>query len=324
MRLELSVVPPKLRRQSDYNAAWNMRTLIMMARAGMLDLESEAPERIAQSESEAEAAFELRNEEHWGRYFQHVLVRVKEGAHRNREVFDTVISQERTRSFEAAEAGEAMLDALLDGEVEVSRLLERLYRNHAEGRSVIVSKACGGCPQHRREGRAHTHYAEPAAFGIEQVGPFDAAVWQSHFPHLDLGAPVLLALPEDSEEGAILVVLRDLVALLGIRELGVTSRFRRRTVELRTLHKSAPDGVLLMQDLEEEVRGPTSYRLARASVWEPGDRRPIPTFLFGLDRPLHIILTPERTRDPWHPRRRLIDTGSNVLSFDQFKSGVRA
>lgn len=324
MRLDLSVVPPKLRRQSDYNAAWNMRTLIMMARAGMLDLESEAPERIAQLESEAEAAFELRNEEHWGRYFRHALVHVKEGAHRNREVFDAIISQERTRSFEAAKAGEAMLDAMLDGDVEVSALLDRLYRSHAEGRSVVVSRACGGCPQHRLEGGAHTHYAEPAAFGIEQVGPFDAAIWQSRFPHLGLGAPVLLALPEDGEDGGILPVLGDLIALLGVREVGVTRQFRGRNVELKTLHKYAPDGVLLVQDLEEEVRDPTSYQLARASVWDPGDRQSIPTFLFGLGRPLHVILTPARTLDPWHPRRRLIDTGSNVLSFDQFKLGVRA
>ena len=325
MRLDLSVVPPRLRRQTDYNAAWNMRTLIMMARAGMLDLESEAPERITQFEAEAESAFELRNEEYWNRYFGQVLVRVKEGAHRNKEVFDAIISRERTRSFEAAKAGEAMLDALLDGRVEVSALLDGLYRNHAEGRSVVVSKACGGCPQHRREGGAHTYYAEPAAFGIEQVGRPDTGAWRSHFPHLDLGAPIILALPKDDEEGGVPPILGDLVALLGVREVGVTRRFRSRNLDIRALHKRAPDGVLLMQDLEEEeVRGPTSYQLARASVWDAGGQQPIPRFLFGMDRPLHVILVAATTPDPWHPQRRLIDTGANVLSFDQFKSGVRA
>jgi superfamily II DNA or RNA helicase len=325
IRVDLSVVPPSLRRQTDYNAAWNMRTLIMMARAGMLNLESEAPERIAQIESEADATLAIRNEEHWGRYFRHVLVRVQEGAHRNKEVFDAIISHERTRSVEAAKVGDAMLDALLDGHVEVSAQLERLYRNHAEGRSVVVSKACGGCPQHRREGGAHTYYAEPAAFGIEQVGQPDTGAWRSHFPHLDLGAPIILALPKDDEEGGVLPVLRDLVALLGVREVGVTRRFRSRNLDTKSLHKHAPDGVLLVQDLEEEeVRGPTSYQLARASVWDAGDRQPIPRFLFGMDRPLHVILVAATTQDPWHPQRRLIDTGANVLSFDQFKSGVRA
>ena len=239
MRLDLSVVPPRLRRQTDYNAAWNMRTLIMMARAGMLDLESKAPERIAQFESEAEAAFELRNEEHWGRYFRQVLVRVKEGAHRNKEVFDAIISQERTRSFEAAKAGEAMLDALLDGRVEVSALLDRLYRNHAEGRSVVVSKACGGCPQHRREGGAHTHYAEPAAFGIEQVGQIDAGAWRSHFPHLDLRTHHFGA-AKRRRTGWCSANSGDLVASLGVREVGVTGRFRSRNVDITALHKRGP------------------------------------------------------------------------------------
>jgi len=163
MRLDLSVVPPRLRRQTDYNAAWNMRTLIMMARAGMLDLESEPPERLAHLESEAEAALELRNEEHWGRYFRQVLVRVKEGAHRNKEVSTTIISRSAQGPSRAAKAGEAMLDALLDGRVEVVNAPRPSLPQSRRGASVVVSKACGGCPQHRREGGAHTHYAEPAA-----------------------------------------------------------------------------------------------------------------------------------------------------------------
>lgn len=50
LELDLSVVPPRLRRQSDHNESWNMRTLIMMARAGMLELASQPPSRIAQQE----------------------------------------------------------------------------------------------------------------------------------------------------------------------------------------------------------------------------------------------------------------------------------
>src|SRR5690606_12796431 len=88
LEVDLAVVPPRLRRQSDYNQSWNMRTLIMMARAGMLGLESQPPARIAQQEEESEAAFELRSDEHWSEYFQRTVVGMSELGHLSRERFD--------------------------------------------------------------------------------------------------------------------------------------------------------------------------------------------------------------------------------------------
>ena len=152
LELNLDVVPPRLRRQSDYNASWNMRTLIMMARAKMIDLESRPPEIIARNEDETESDLDLRNEEHWARYFRNTVVSVLEVGHRDQSVFDQLIRDERSRSFGAASYSRALLDELLSGKVEVSGLLDRLYRNYAPGRTLVVSPACGGCPVHRQLG----------------------------------------------------------------------------------------------------------------------------------------------------------------------------
>jgi ATP-dependent DNA helicase RecQ len=70
LEVDLAAVPPRLRRQSDYNQSWNMRTLIMMARAGMLTLQSTAPSPVARKEDETASAFERRTEDLWSNYYQ--------------------------------------------------------------------------------------------------------------------------------------------------------------------------------------------------------------------------------------------------------------
>src|SRR5262249_38047138 len=65
LEVDLDVVPPRLSQQSDYNAAWNMRTLIMMARAGLLQLESEPPDGPARLPEETDIQFEMRSEAYW-------------------------------------------------------------------------------------------------------------------------------------------------------------------------------------------------------------------------------------------------------------------
>ena len=323
LEIDLAVVPPRLRRQSDFNESWNMRTLIMMARAGMLELESKPPAKIAQHEDEAMSAFELRGEEYWPEYFQHTVIRMTEFGHLSRERFESLIGQERQRSFDGAKENRNQLDKLVSGSVEVSNLLDHLYRSNAPGRSVIVSRACGGCPAHRREGTANIHYSAPPAYGIEQVGRPNLCLFETRFPQLDLGDPVLLAVEEPFDDADLIALLKDFVAMFGIREIATQTAFRQRNPALATLHKHSNDHLLLLQLLEEEVLQPSSYEVPRVTLWTASQGDRIPTQLFTMKRPLHVIIAPASTPDPLNARRRIADTGSNVLTVDQFKLGAR-
>ena len=320
LELDLDVVPPRLHQQSDYNASWNMRTLIMMARARMIELESRPPEMISRAEDETEAAFDLRNEEHWARYFRQTVVSVLKAGHRNQAVFDQLIRDERSRSLNAAALNRKLLGDLLGGEIEVSHLLGQLYRNHALGRSLIVSTACGGCPVHRTAGKKDLNYLEPLAYGIERVAPSETALFREKFPHLNIAAPTVLTLPETVDPSSILEILGDLIATFGIREVAAPDAFMAGNPGLRVLHRKASDGILLLQSLEEDASRHSSYQVSRATLLWGG---PVPPHIFLLDRPLHIILAPASTPDPWHAGRKLADTGTNILSFDQFKLGAR-
>ncbi|NYT32075.1 protein DpdF [Rhizobium sp. WYCCWR 11128] len=323
LEVDLAVVPPRLRRQSDYNQSWNMRTLIMMARAGMLKLESQAPSRIAQREDESESAFELRSDEHWSEYFQRTVVGMSEFGHLSRERFEALIGQERQRSFDAATENRALLDKLLSGSTEVSLLLDRLYRSNAPGRSVIVSRACGGCPTHRHEGTANTDYSAPPAYGIEQVGRFDLSLFSGRFPQLDLNEPIILPVEDSVDDAALVGLLRDFVAMFGVREIATSASFRQRNPALSVLHKQSEDHVLLLQTLEEERLRPSSYELPRVTLWTDAMGTALPKDLFIMKRPLHVIIASASTPDSWNFARRIADTGSNVLAVDQFNLGAR-
>lgn len=320
LQVDLDVVPPRLSQQSDYNAAWNMRTLIMMARAGLLELESEPPEDPARLPEETDIQFEVRSDSYWALYFRKAVVRMRYDNYRSQVVFNERMGFERSRSLTAAVANTALLDRLLRGRTEVSALLDELYRSHAPRRSVVVSRPCGGCPEHRRAGGCEVNYAEPLAFGIEEVVAFDLTHLKTRFPHLNLAAPVILPLPARLDENGALAVLNDLVSGFGIREIAIPSRVRNNTT-VKGLHRRVQDRVLLVQSLEEEADCPTAYPVVRATLLLD------PLFashLYLLERPVHFVLTPADTPDPRHQERLLSDTGSNVLSYEVFMQGVRA
>lgn len=323
IQVDLAVVPPRLKQQSEYNEAWNMRTLIMMARAGMLTLESQPPLKVAQLETETVSDFEIRNGEYWSDYFQRAVVDIAEFGHLSKHRFEEIIGQERQRAFDAAAENRRLLNKLLGGAVEVSSLFDHLYRSHAPGRSVIVSRACGGCPVHRRGGKTNTHYSAPPAYGIEHVGQRDLGLFATRFPQLDLGEPIILPVEEPYDDAMLISLLKDFVSLFGVSEIATTAAFRKDNSALSMLHKHSEDNVLLLQSLEEEALRPSSYELPRVSLWTGVSGALLPSHLFMLKRPLHIIIAPESTPDPWVMGRRIADTGSNVLGVDQFKLGAR-
>lgn len=323
LEVDLALVPPRLRQQSDYNQSWNMRTLIMMARAGMLELESHPPSKTTQHEAETASDFELRNEEYWSDYFQRAVIGMAEFGHLSKDRFEELISRERQRSFDAASENRSLLNKLLVSSVEISTLLDHLYRSNAPGRSVIVSRACGGCPSHRRKGTNSMHYSAPPAYGIEQVGLHDPSVFTARFPQLDLGEPVIMPVEEPWDDATLIAILKDLVSLFSVREIATTTAFRQRNTALASLHKQSEDHMLLLQLLEEEALRPSSYELPRVSLWTGPSGTSVPPHLFTMKRPLHVIIAPRSTPDPWSPGRRIADTGSNVLSTDQFKLGAQ-
>jgi len=320
LRLDLDVVPPRLDRQTDYNEAWNMRTIIMMARAHVLSLRSAAPQVPARRENEDEYDFDARQEDYWERYFRQVEVAVLEANHADAKGFEALIGVERARAVRASTIGGALLHELLGGASEVATLLERLYRNHEPGRTLVVAKACGGCPAERRHSELKPQWTEPAVSTITRVKAPALEAWREAFAYLAPFNQVIVPLPDAIEDKVVIACLRALVSLYGVREVALRQEAGAVRAAVASLHAQTEDGLLLVQTLEEEGAVRPSYQLARASLIGPE----WPAHLFELSRPLHVIFAPRSTPDPTHPNRRLAETGQNTLSVEQLLTAARA
>lgn len=318
LRVNLGSVPAHGRRQTDYNKAWNVRTLIMMARAGMVQIESTPPDILLKDENETEAAFNARASKEWTAYYEQAVVRLLETGVRSPAVYEDMIGAERARALAAADRGQALRDALLDGSEEIADLLHQLYSSNKPGRLVVVSRACGGCPSGRRLHSDSVIYSAPAALGISEIGGFDFSNFLKAFGRLSADEPIIVALPENHREADLEEALSILVSRFGFREVAVSNSLRK-VGYLDSLHETISGKILLIQSLEEEARsGSSNYKLPRISVID--DRDDIAS-LYTIDRPLHVVLAKSTVPDPFHPNRKLIETGHNILSWDQFKAG---
>ena len=128
---------------------------------------------------------------------------------------------------------------------------------------------------------------------------------------------------EPYDDAALIALLKDFVSLFAVREIATPVAFRKRNQSLSGLHKQSDDHVLLLQTLEEETLRPSSYELPRVTLWTGPTSTTLPKHLFTMKRPLHVVIAPASTPDPWNLTRRIADTGSNVLAVDQFKLGAR-
>lgn len=316
--VDLTRVPGGLTQQSDYNRDWNMRTLILLARAGLIRLESVSPQFTEAPPGENDAGERARDDADWDQYFARIPVRILEGGLMDQARFEQRIGTQRQRGATAAgHAFARMLDAL-DGRREMAAVLTELYANDAPGRTVIVSPACRGCPA--SGGVAHadgTDYQIPPGIGIERVEPWDDAIWRIYFPGLAPGFVVVLCPGARGLDKEVLAGLKAAVALFGILEVAARATVWQREPALATLHHAARRRLLVRRDLLDTPTGPFTLPLPRATLLLPWGQRPLPDALISLQRPLHLVFAPEDLVDG-HPLRRWRDTNTNHIALAEF------
>jgi len=311
--VDLTLVPGGLIQQSDYNRDWNMRTLILLARAGLIRLESVRP-----PSDEAPSDERSSRDADWEGYFARIPIRVLDGGLMDQGHFQQRMGTERRRGTEAAgHAFTRMLDAL-DGREEMAAVLTDLYANDAPGRCVLVSPVCRGCAANG--GAAHSKgvdYQIPLGIGIECVESWDDTLWRRYFPSLDSSFAVVLFSGTDWPNAKVMDALKASVALFGVREVAAPATTWQREPALMTLHRAAPNRLLIRRDLEEAQAGPFTLPLPRATLLLPWDQRPLPDTLISLNRTLHLVFAPEDLADT-HPLRRWRDTHTNHIMLTDF------
>lgn len=318
--IDIDAVHQGLSGGSEYNVNWNMRTLILMARAGLVALELENnPED--QSEEPGEDASSLLAA------IANVRVRVLDDGHLRRETWETAIDASRNATLQAAERNLQMMRQLLpnsSGGVpqvgrEVGETLAQLYRISSVRWPVHVSQACGGCPRDRFEAVAPSYYSDPVTIPVARVISFSSEVWNGKFPWLD--PAFVFVFYDETRYGEpirqeIMQCAAWLVQSSGVREISIDPASPiARHPDWGGLYKRVRDKVLLHRSPIESDMEPYSP-LARLTVLDPNAPTDLVMEVQMLQRPFHVVLLPLGMLDPGNPLRRLSDVSPDSIRLE--------
>jgi ATP-dependent DNA helicase RecQ len=317
--IDIDAVRTGLQGGSEENVNWNMRTLILMARAGLIALELENnPNEI--SEEPGEDASSLLAA------IVNMRVRILDDGHLT-ERWEEAISSSRSATLRAAGRNLEMMLQLLPssskGVIQVGRevgeTLCQLYRITSMQWPVYVSHACGGCPSDRFKPIEHGHYAEPVAFPVSRVISSKPEAWLERFPWLD---PTFVFVfydetqPQWSLHRDIIQFAVWLVQYCGVREISMNSASSfAQFPEWSGLYRRTRDKVVLHRSLTQFDLEPYSP-LGRMTLLDTNAQTDLIQKVQILQRPFHFLLLPLGLPSPENSQRRLCEVTPNKIRLD--------
>ncbi len=126
-RVKLNTRPTHIHQDSDANVAWNLRTLVLLNRAGIIRLESEEPPDTLRLDGESDQAFEARRQKATDEYFATAYLTILNDRHLDEEVWERVVQPERSRMYAASRESFNRMNDLLSGNREIGELLRETY-----------------------------------------------------------------------------------------------------------------------------------------------------------------------------------------------------
>jgi superfamily II DNA/RNA helicase len=296
--IDLRSIRSGLAGDNEYNNAWNLKTLLLLCRAGLIELDI-GPQQSREDDDVAE-------------YFAPIWrlhVRIKDFSHLNAATWTIRVTPIRLRSIESGVQSLDLLASVLNGKKEISEVLSQLYRVNFGAMDIHVVAVCGGCPIHRRSPDEPLNYRPPLAAPIFRVPAYDQKPWNSRFPHL--AKPLTYLLFEgrlQDNEIEVLTVVAWLVQNKLVREVATFGdSYLIRNARWHDLYKQIADGVVVHRDIDDGGEEPYTP-LGRLTCFDQLPRNNDLAIASQLARPFHVILVPAETRDPSNGNRLLRDT----------------
>ncbi len=306
---------------SEHNVNWNMRTLILMARAGLIALEVEANRAEQENEPGEDASSLLAA-------LANVRVRILNDGHLVPDIWERAVSASRLRTLTAATRNLDLMRGLLPSthataqEIgrEVGETLAQLYRIDAGPWSVQVSQVCGGCQRDRFQLGRHEGYAAPVVVPIHRVAHVQNNVWLGKFPWIDPAFAYVFydeGHAPDLLRKAVMQFAEWLVHSCGVLEICASPRSALASnAQWLKLYQHTCNRVLLHRATQESDLEPYSP-LARMTLLDPDASCEQLSEVQMLQRPFHVVLLPLAMPDPGNPSRRLVDVTRNKMRLEK-------
>ncbi|MCB9759495.1 MAG: ATP-dependent DNA helicase RecQ [Alphaproteobacteria bacterium] len=323
--VRLDARPPGVQQDSDANIAWNLRTLVLMARAGLLRLETNPPPSPEQGEDEDDATFEARVREAYRIHALQFRVRPSNLAHDQVATWNEKVGAVRRASLRRAQASFQQVRELVGGRTPFARLFAKTYTVDAAG--IFVPPSGGSCPNARGSGvsfaSASAPAPEPLRRPVVEIAPRLRDVLSGLRPEQ---AFVTYARPQQGERSG-RAFTRRLIRLMktlvseGIRELCLSEPWLG-SLEVRRLYQHADPPLVLYTDPDEADPPGGGWAVPRLSLFEPGDPPARLADWLLLERPLHLVVLPEGLPDFHRPDRAFLSTRPHI-PLDDFTRRLR-
>ncbi|MEH1934465.1 MAG: protein DpdF [Nostoc sp.] len=295
--------------QSDQNRAWNIRTLTLMNRANLIEIDSEEPPQKKNSESESEQA--------WEDYRNSRSIRIRNECHLEKFIWESEVEPVRQERQNWSYKNLQLMKEALKPKRCISEIFAEAYsipsRHTPEPRNpVTVSRACGGCPVCRRNGITPFPGIMPASRPVWQKPNF---IPGKEMQRVLAGGKILLIFYDSLEQLNKFSRGRKLFKWLieqGMRNIVISPEYNQLLKESSRIHNS----FIFLFDSYERVLMP---RIPTVIFHPPGT--PLPAKYLSncsTSTTTRIILLPVNTPDPEREDRLLI----NIFSGRYFKFDV--
>lgn len=302
--LSLDTLPPRVSQTSELNASWNLRTLVLMARAGLLSFSALSPPSVEPLGTESASAFEARRKRELARFHRQVAVRVEDASRLREDRWNSWLGDLRNALQRADREDLQTIRELRDLKRPINEIFRSLYSltdPHAGPPPLR-----GSCPITRRQELDHHSVAEPELLDAERTDlAIQATLARLVAPARDAANRcfIVYETPLDPRgERRFRDELRTLLlrfAKMGIVEFALPDVFAPTAEEWRRLIAYAPSRFLTKTALRE-TDGPHGRPLPMPRLTlldEDALRGEELVQAMRAERPLHLIAVPASAHD---------------------------
>lgn len=307
-------------RGSRENEAWNLRTIALMMRAGLLRLDAERPPLTTEEMTPDETDEAFRH------YITSAVVEIIDPGHLDPATWARVVEPARRKTIKSSRLGFALMMEVLAHTRDLSGIFVDAYRvthNTALGPAADVAPqgGCGGCVDCRAHGR-HPYANRPST---PEGLAHPASTLSSGLAELvDASGPPLIVTfdPDEPRRTGRWPEFTELLGLLvrnGVRLLSASPTVLALPA-VATAHRKTRDGFLFTEPNPAHLFAP---RVATLIVHDPFVPRPVvPRRYFQVPSRPHprIILIPRDARDPERPDHDVIELRHPNVDVDTLLS----
>jgi hypothetical protein len=315
-RVNLKTRPTHIQQDSDANVAWNLRTLVLLNRAGVIRLESQEPPNVERAENESDRDFESRRQEIMDDFFSTAYLTILNHGHLDEQVWETVVQPERFRMYSASNESFYRMNQLLAGDVEIGKLLKETYTVKTANGGPSPEHCCSGCPACRANSvEASQRFSHPEPDLVECIEHGNVDELKTLF---SVQSPVVFVRVDNSHSDRERVKLcLDFVQQLarrGVDEFAIPEAWKSKQ-NWKRVHENSRRRLVVATPLDSFDLRKNDLRLPRATFLFDEPSPIIPRELINMERPFHIIFAPEDAVETG-TRRKFFSIHHHVRDYD--------